>query len=628
MVVVVLVSLMLGMAFLKLDVASTGADSRGVGGIVAEQLRAARAQAVSTQIPVAVCFPSEGGTKPHSQGFYLRQGTDNPRTVRYQDLSQDFPGGVIFVGSLSASSNTALPDRTGKLGDYNLARWDAAGSPDYTFLFLPSGEVLTNNLPITDGRYTLVACSGLDYTPDSAAAASAEVPIPASHFRLTSAGKPYLVTITPNGDVATHQGFPSWAGTVSQTKSLSRPPAPLNTNRDPVGPGDPVIQDIKVTPTHALPVGLDGVIHEGEHITIKVEANCAPGAEPLFFRMIPSGGALSQDPNEFVRMEWDPEDARWKGEADWVSPPTAVVGDRFQMEVIVQDSEGRQATNADTAVLVFEQRASESFFIVGIQEVYLLKADGTSLERLPTPSMTTHGAAVTPLGLFASDRITAHELGWYDLNLEKVGDIAQGRVPFELVTCLGLGDTILATLEVRPTGRSEIFISRGDGSEETLLYTEPSDEINVIALSEDCDWLAYTTRAPRGDNLYVCQLDRPASSLSTWSLTNTTLVSNDADGWSPPRFTYGASPQLVYVENGVIAVADLSSFPSVTSRFLTSQRCWHPALSPIDPDLIAFVTEPIPGEHMINIASLSTGTIQRTLPQVFGAVGQLNWILY
>lgn len=70
----------------------------GVADLVAEELRSARFRAISQQTPVAVVFPSNGGSTAVSSGLYVLEGAVHPKVVRSIRYDREYPDSRIFVG--------------------------------------------------------------------------------------------------------------------------------------------------------------------------------------------------------------------------------------------------------------------------------------------------------------------------------------------------------------------------------------------------------------------------------------------------------------------------------------------------------------------------------------------------
>ncbi len=145
------------------------ARTRTVAQTVMATLIAAREQAVSDGMPVAVSFPSNNGATPCSRSLYTRQGFHRPRLVSARTLAPDNSPVCVFLGSWDLASGSLTIDRPRLASEsgsnaFRLQNWDDALSPDPTFVFLPNGEVVTNDLPIFEGAYHLLVSNGIEFS--------------------------------------------------------------------------------------------------------------------------------------------------------------------------------------------------------------------------------------------------------------------------------------------------------------------------------------------------------------------------------------------------------------------------------------------------------------------------------
>ncbi|MEW6279905.1 MAG: GspH/FimT family pseudopilin, partial [Candidatus Eremiobacterota bacterium] len=147
--------------------ASSRASARGLALILAEQVRLARQQAVTRQVPVALCFPSNGGAQGHTAAYYVLEGETNPRLTDTRDLRGEFPRAAAFVGVWSIASATLgkrLPI-PGSAPAIDLNAWlPPECKRDYCFVFMPDGSLVTNDLPSYDGAYHVLVVAGLAFS--------------------------------------------------------------------------------------------------------------------------------------------------------------------------------------------------------------------------------------------------------------------------------------------------------------------------------------------------------------------------------------------------------------------------------------------------------------------------------
>ena len=127
------------------------AMSSGLAQEVAEELRAARQQAISKQKPVALGFP--GGAS--CQSFYQLEGLSVPQVVRQIDYSETYPKACMFWGLWSGGTAEDVV-AAGVGSQYRLADWQPFPSTNPVLYFSPTGAVQSNGQAVyTGGEYDL-----------------------------------------------------------------------------------------------------------------------------------------------------------------------------------------------------------------------------------------------------------------------------------------------------------------------------------------------------------------------------------------------------------------------------------------------------------------------------------------
>lgn len=394
----ILVALFVLGSVLALGLLTGGANQRKVQGsremasIVAERLRLARAQAKATEEPVALVFPSQSGAVPHSRSSYLMSGTDLARIRRIFDDSNEFEHTVAFVGLWSGPRNTLQPPvaSTGE-EEIDFTRWFK--SRDYQFVFTPSGNVVTNNLPLFQDSYHIVVCSGLRYTsssaPDSAPRTLDSEP---SYFLMSEVADPYTVVLSSTGEVRVAKGVSGWSGTSSTDLETQIEPA-----EPPQGLDDdssaPEIISLEILPTQEralLPPNTDAVVRQGEFLTFKVRAK-REGGGPLFCTMRavgPQGVAGAFTGHSEQKMEWNSQEEVWEVVSIWAPPPEHPVGTRYTITAEIQDRLGNQVAVGASAAPIVEKTAGGRFFLSSTENygpafLAVVNDDGTRYRRLP-----------------------------------------------------------------------------------------------------------------------------------------------------------------------------------------------------------------------------------------------------
>ncbi|MEW6284304.1 MAG: prepilin-type N-terminal cleavage/methylation domain-containing protein, partial [Candidatus Eremiobacterota bacterium] len=273
----------LGLSLAGLGRARASATSRGLAEVVAEELRLARRAAIARQVPVAVAFPSAGGTLGHSQSLYVLEGEAVPRLTRVVNLAGDFPGACVFLGTWGVNG-AALRDpsqtvtRTQPWSGLAPVAW-SQGTSDWVFVFLPTGRVTSNGAPLFDAEYHLLACQGLDYQGAGPPPGQGSPPI--SYFAPRTVSLPLTIAVSALGEVSVLPGVVANDGSVTEVSTAL--PVPVSAAPPVLGPlpnGDPRILNIDLAPRSPISGG-DVVLTEGDHLTMRVAA-ADPDGDPLW----------------------------------------------------------------------------------------------------------------------------------------------------------------------------------------------------------------------------------------------------------------------------------------------------------------------------------------------------------
>ena len=130
-------------SLLSLRPSPRNAAGAGAAALVAEELRSLREQAIAQGEPHVFSVPSGLGS-----GYYVARGDNEMRIVRVRDFGDDFQGATAFLGSYPTSASVTLTSPvTFQVDDLVLPV-----PADPALIFLPSGEVTSNGLPLIDGR--------------------------------------------------------------------------------------------------------------------------------------------------------------------------------------------------------------------------------------------------------------------------------------------------------------------------------------------------------------------------------------------------------------------------------------------------------------------------------------------
>ena len=161
-----LISIVLGLSLTSVKPGGQGSP-KAMAQVIADRLRAAQARARSEGFPVAIAFPSDGGTMATCQSFYQLEGFVFPRITESRRFDKENPGVYFGLVHWARPANpTVTPASTGD--GFVLDAW---GPPteDPMFIFLPSGQVTSNGIAHSSGLYSIVVGRGFQAslsTPD------------------------------------------------------------------------------------------------------------------------------------------------------------------------------------------------------------------------------------------------------------------------------------------------------------------------------------------------------------------------------------------------------------------------------------------------------------------------------
>ncbi|MEW6281113.1 MAG: hypothetical protein AB1758_21035 [Candidatus Eremiobacterota bacterium] len=519
--------------------AATGkANARALASVVADQLRLARQDAMAHQEPVAVCFPSEGRSKPHSQGFYVARGLELPRMARVVDFSTEYAGAVAFVGTWPESSGTLTlsPPAPGtKAGRVDLQNWlNSTMKQDYCFVFTPEGGVVTNGLAHFAGAYHILCSAGAQYGGGGAPAGTAPVSPQPAYFTPTALGETYSVSVSPSGAVSVRSGV---AGSLA---SLVKAPAVPCTVPPAMPPGlaasaasRPVVASVEVYPKldpSVLPPGVDVMVQRGGHVTLVVTAN-DPRGEQLFLQWTCTDGTFSYPGEE--KMQWNPARKAWVSHWQWQPPDTASPGQQFNLTCSVRNLSGLVAVPVGPTawsvgitppgLICFQRRAKDTTTngYSGGYDIMVMNPDGGEcrpvIQRnsfVPAPSISRDGTKIAWCEVGAN----GYQQGIWVAN-------SDGSDPRNIYSKFG----ILPAFS--PMGDKVAFISIGNNSAFNISVigsdgTGPLVDVDVVAVGgygwDRSSW------SPDGQKL--CYQKQPNSGTGT-----TALWTRPVDGSAPAQ---------------------------------------------------------------------------------------------
>lgn len=353
-------ALMFFLAGLKLHGASGRAGAHALAQLVAEDLRAARQEAMAKRRPVALCFPSGGGSKGHATACYVLEGEAAPRITRVREYGREFPQAQVFLGTWTSGTNRNLNLPGNKYAGFKPDDWlPTDRKADYCFIFMPDGSVRTNDLPSFDGAYHLAVTAGVQYASGNAPSGVATMSPGPSYYELSKAGDSYTLALSGNGAVSMSNGLTGGsapaAGLLASTPGAAPPalPEPVTSAPDILGkpriypPQDPTL----------LPPDTEAVVTKDQFLSLEVVAR-SPTGDQLFCKWEVEANPANSQPGTGVysmqnfggggRMEWDPNfDAgpgepkgAWRAVWQWRPPPTALPLDKYELACQVTNYDG------------------------------------------------------------------------------------------------------------------------------------------------------------------------------------------------------------------------------------------------------------------------------------------------
>lgn len=418
MVAASIVILVMALSLLNLRGATGKANARGLASVIADQMRLARQEAMANQVPVAVCFPSQGRTRPHSQGFYVTSGNELPRMSRVVNFKDEFPRAVAFVGTWPESSGTLTcgPSLPGtKTGKINLTSWlNATMQDDYCFVFTPEGGVVTNGLPYFQGAYHVLVAAGVEFGSGSQPPGVPPVSPPA-YFTPTALGETYTVSVSSSGAISLEQGVTGGNPSLIAGPTISTSVAPAALPPfDPGTTAQPVVADLQVYPKvdpSILPPNVDVMVPQDGHVTLVVTAN-DPSGQQLFLQWSCPDGTFSYPGEE--KMQWNSARQAWVSYWQWRPPDPVAPGQQFTLMCSVRNLAGQVAVPAiptsfnvgisPPGVICYQRQATTTTTngYTGGYDIMVMDPDGGEARAViqrnsfvPAPSVSRDGNKIT-----------------------------------------------------------------------------------------------------------------------------------------------------------------------------------------------------------------------------------------
>lgn len=392
LIVVVLLTTLVASVLVNGSGGVSRADTKAYAQNLSSALVAARQEAITSSQPVAFVIPSQAGTRPHSQSFYLVSGV-NPTIKKVTSLAGEHPKVCSVVGVLFAGSSLSAKPLSTNAAEFDFVAWlGASGAEnDYVFCFLPDGSLLTNDLPFHDGEYHILVSAGLDFNTAAPPAGTGWGVAP-SYFRPTQVASARMLRISQTGLVS-EGPLDGDAGltTVERLEFATAPAAPPFAS--PPGTSDPELEGPQVFPVPdpaTIPPGIEALVDVDGHLTLSVVAHDPDAERTLYCTWESDRGGPFSKPDEH-RMEWD-QNARgpalggWVSRVEWKPPPGTTDGEEFVLTAEVVDAHGgsdsRQIGATGRILAVDEDLIIFGTVRDGIGSLYSMLEDGSDVTRV------------------------------------------------------------------------------------------------------------------------------------------------------------------------------------------------------------------------------------------------------
>jgi hypothetical protein len=382
-----LFSILLVLGISGLRISTTTGRSQGLAQELKGQFTQARTQAVSTGVPVAIVLPTSGGATPVVTECVILRGVDNAEIQRQLSFEGNYPGVGIFVGQWALPGGQLFappaPPPGGEPPRFSISNWLPPSMANHAaYVFLPSGQIVSNGQAAVDGEFPLIVASQFAATSGGGTAT------------LTAAGDAYSVLVSERATARVDKGVLGGMvgeGGVGQDGWTLATLAPTS-----VGAAVPVITSVEVLPApvdavFAASRGAECIVEQDGVVSLKVKATDANGG-PLYCQWTAADGGLSHVAE--TPMLYSPEEDAWISEWHWKPPATANVDDIFELSVVVRD-ESATATVAtgvglrprvlvvDRGILAFNSFRNVSAANPDINaHVFVVRFDGTDLKAI------------------------------------------------------------------------------------------------------------------------------------------------------------------------------------------------------------------------------------------------------
>lgn len=419
-VVLSLVALLGLLSLSSLRPATEKAGTRGLAGAVLEAFEASRQFAIRSGQPVALGMPTDGGGNPMACSLYRLQGWNTPYVTWSNGLQGDYPDlgfAAALWDSAPAPGGPAPVPPSAKyfhFGPAELAAWlPDQMEDDYIFCYLPDGSLITNGLPTSGGRYTVVVAG----SPTFSGAAPANV-------RITSGTEPFTILVSPSGGVEMSKGcqgtsLPAGAGNTAASNPQARTQNQATS--------DIYISQLKIRPNPSGTPG-EGICVPGQVVTLEIFAHC-PQGDALFANWTQQPGSVTGQegsftwptqssalPNEADRMEYIspdriarlPEPPNWGGASyepapgtgifraqwTWTVPTGSEEGDLYNISANVQNAKADAVIRTPPRQVVMNPAPAGRLLVerfdplTGLWQLWRMNPDGSGEKRITPEGMS------------------------------------------------------------------------------------------------------------------------------------------------------------------------------------------------------------------------------------------------
>ncbi|MFA7481461.1 MAG: hypothetical protein WC314_13230 [Vulcanimicrobiota bacterium] len=360
------------------------AQSRAMAEMLLEEIRAARQQAITTQSPVALAFPSANGTSQITQSFYQLEGLVEPRVARAVDYSGNFPEACLYVGgwgTADAPSGSFALNR-----DFAITNWIPDDFSDHLLIFTPGGTVVSPGLPTFEGKFRLLVARGVD----------------ASGGRLAAAGSPFSISVSRTGATSLTPGMEGDPG-VDTTSRVEVRAVPLPKLKPNPKDKSPEIVEVLLEPEPLSASKVEARVPTQGYLLLKVLARDDSDRLSLkWTSKATSGGGKGHFSSETpTPMVWNSQKKLWEGTWMWTPERDSEPGQRFRLDCVVRDSAGNKDQSDLGAGLLVEIVDDQKVATVNKSknndfEVVSMSPAGGNIKRLTLPGYADQAQNLTP----------------------------------------------------------------------------------------------------------------------------------------------------------------------------------------------------------------------------------------